>query len=103
MSENKERRNLVEEVEADKAEAELLKKSFKESTGLTWLWALLFGPIYFWVHGFVLMGFVVLIIAVATFGVGILAAPFIAYYAWGDRAKKKAENAVAVSRLSRRA
>jgi len=101
MSGKKDQRSLVEEVEADKAEAELLKESFKESTGLTWLWSLLFGPIYFWVHGFVLMGFVALVIAVATFGVGILAAPFLAYYAWGDRAKKKAENAVAVSKLRR--
>ena len=90
---------LVAEANADKAQAELLKDSFKESTGLTWLWSFLFGPIYFWVHGFIALGFVQLIISIATYGVGILAAPFLAYYAWNNRAKKKAENAIAVSKL----
>ncbi|MBM2320366.1 MULTISPECIES: hypothetical protein [Marivita] len=58
---------LIAEAKADKAQAELLKESFKESTGLTWLWSLLFGPIYFWVHGFIALGFVQLIVSIVTY------------------------------------
>ncbi|MEL7215896.1 MAG: hypothetical protein AAGJ96_08210 [Pseudomonadota bacterium] len=98
MSDSK-RPNLVAEAQADKAEVELLMATYNDSTGLTWLWALLFGPIYFWVHGFVALGFAQLALSIVTFGFGILAAPFLAYYAWRQRARKKAENAVAVSKL----
>ncbi|MCA0963285.1 hypothetical protein [Salipiger bermudensis] len=95
------KQSLVDEARADNAERDLLIETYKESTGLTWLWSLLFGPIYFWVHGFVGMGFIVLIVSIATFGIGILAAPFLAYYAWRKRAEKKASNMVAVSKLRR--
>lgn len=45
--------DLVAQAEGDMAEARQLAATFNESTGLSWLWAFLFGPIYFWVHGFV--------------------------------------------------
>ena len=96
-----ERPNLVAEAQADRAEADLLKDTFKESTGLTWLWALLFGPLYFWVHGFWGFGFIVLIISIPTLGLGLIAAPFLAYYAWSKKAEKKAENMVTVAKLRR--
>ncbi len=95
------RPDLVAEAEADRIEIEALKKAYKDSTGLTWLWSLLFGPIYFWVHGFIAMGFVIILICVPTYGVGILAAPFLAYHAWNRRATRKAEYAVAASKLRR--
>jgi hypothetical protein len=49
--------DLVEEVVADKAELELIAETYNESTGLSWLWAFIFGPIYFWVNGFVFSAF----------------------------------------------
>jgi hypothetical protein len=95
------RPDLVAEAKANKIEAKALKSTYKESTAWTWLWSLLFGPIYFWVHGFTAMGFAQLLIAISTFGIGMIAAPFLAYYCWDKRAAEKAENAVALSKLSR--
>lgn len=92
------KRNLVKEAEADQAETRQLAATFNESTGLSWLWAFLFGPIYFWVHGFVARGFVLLVICMVTLGFGILLAPFIVYPAWRKRAEAKARDLVAISR-----
>jgi len=89
---------LVSLAEGDKAEMRQLAATFNESTGLSWLWAFLFGALYFWVHGFVARGFVLLIITVCTFGFGALIAPFIVYPAWRKRAEAKARDMVAISR-----
>jgi|TARA_R100000935_G_scaffold55959_1_gene86619 hypothetical protein len=94
-------RSLVAEARADKAEAELLTDTFNESTGLTWLWSILFGPIYFWVHGFVGRGFVLLAICIVTLGFGVFFAPFLAYPGWKKRARRKAENMTLISRARR--
>lgn len=93
------RKDLVAEAAADKVEIQALKATYNEATGFSWFWALLFGPIYFWVHGFLAMGFVILLIAFFTYGVGLLSSPFFAYYCWSKRATEKAENAVALSKL----
>ncbi|WP_324754905.1 hypothetical protein [Roseovarius sp. Pro17] len=90
--------NLIAQAQADKAETALLTDTFNESTGLTWLWSLMFGPMYFWVHGFVGRGFLLFFLCLFTFGIGLLAAPFIAYPAWKKRARLKAENMTAISR-----
>ena len=90
--------DLVRIAEGDKAEMRQLAATFNDSTGLSWLWALLFGPIYFRVHGFVARGFILLGITVVTFGFGGLIAPFIAYPAWRKRAEAKARDMVAISR-----
>lgn len=94
-------RNLVAEAQADKAEVEILTDTFNESTGFTWLWSLLFGPLYFWVHGFVGRGFILLAICIVTIGFGVLLAPFLAYPAWKNRARRKAENMASISRAKR--
>lgn len=90
--------DLVAQAEGDMAEARQLAATFNESTGLSWLWALLFGPIYFWVHGFVGRGFALLGISILTLGLGLLLAPFIVYPAWRKRAEKKANDMVAISK-----
>lgn len=46
------RLRLRREAEASRAEARALAESFDDSTGLSWFWALLFGPLYYIVHGF---------------------------------------------------
>jgi hypothetical protein len=91
-------RDLVAQAEGDRAEARQLAATFNESTGLSWLWALLFGPLYFWVHGFVARGFVLLGISIITLGFGLLLAPFIVYPAWRKKAEQKANDLVAISR-----
>lgn len=94
-------KNLVLEAQADKAETDELTKTFDESTGFTWLWSILFGPLYFWVHGFVARGFVLLGICIVTLGFGVLIAPFMAYPAWKNKARAKAENLTSISRAKR--
>ncbi len=101
MSDN-ERPDLVTEAKVEKAEETLLIDVYKESTPLTWLWALLWGPFYLWFHGFVVLGIVQALISFPTFGAGNIVAPFLAYYAWRKRARLKAEMTVNVSKLRRR-
>jgi hypothetical protein len=80
--------NLAENVAADKAEIELIAETYDESTGLSWLWAFLFGPIYYWVNGFVARGFVVLLLNFII--IGFIISPFLAYPAWKKRSMAKA-------------
>lgn len=91
--------SLVAKAEAEAAESRQLAATFNESTGLSWLWALLFGPLYFWVHGFVARGFVLLGISLVTLGIGALLAPFIVYPAWRKRAETKARDIVTIARV----
>ena len=46
-----------------------LAESFNEKTSLTWLWSLLFGPLWFLVNGFIGWG-------LALFGLGVVIAVF---------------------------
>jgi len=80
--------NLVQDAAADKAEIELIAETYDESTGLSWLWAFIFGPIYFWVNGFVARGFVVLLLNFVI--IGFIVSPFLAYPAWKKRSLAKA-------------
>lgn len=61
-----------------------LAASIDQSTPLSWLWALIFGPAYFAVHGF--RGRALLVLALGFVVVGLLLAPFLAYQAWRERA-----------------
>jgi hypothetical protein len=90
--------NLVEDVIADKAEIELIAETYDESTGLSWLWAFLFGPLYFWVNGFVARGFVVLLLNFII--IGFLISPFLAYPAWKKRSMEKAKKLHMVNKAS---
>jgi hypothetical protein len=90
--------NLVTELTADKAEIELIAETYNESTGLSWLWAFLFGPLYFWVNGFVARGFVVLLLNLVF--IGFLIAPFLAYPAWRKRSMEKASKLHLVNKAS---
>lgn len=83
---------LTERVRVNQAKIEQLADSFNESTGLTWLWAFLFGPIYFAVHGFWSRAALILVLNFII--IGFLVSPFIAYPAWRNRAKEKAERAL---------
>ncbi len=90
--------NLAEQVVADKAEIELIAETYNESTGFIWLWAFLFGPIYFWVNGFVARGFVVLLLNLIV--IGFIVAPFLAYPAWRKRSMEKATKLHMVNKAS---
>lgn len=67
-----------------------------QSTKLSWLWALLFGPVYFAVHGF--WGRAVLIFILNFFIIGYFIAPFIVYPSWRERARRDALDYVTVAR-----
>jgi uncharacterized membrane protein len=62
---------------------------FNQSTGLTWLWSLLFGWIWFMWHGF--YGKAVLVLILQLTIIGYLIIPFIAYGAWRERAEADAK------------
>ncbi|MDT8856526.1 DUF2628 domain-containing protein [Paracoccaceae bacterium Fryx2] len=90
---------LIERIRINQARIDELSDSFNESTGLTWLWALVFGPIYFAVHGF--WSRAALIFVLNFLIIGFLIAPFIAYPAWRIRAKEKAERALLLDAAER--
>jgi len=92
--------SISDQIIADKAEIDLIADAHNDSTVLSWLWAFLFGPLYFWVHGFVGRGFVVLILNF--FIIGFIIAPFLAYPAWNARAQLKAKKLSALNKVSRR-
>ena len=75
------------------AKIETLAAQMNESTSLSWLWALFFGPLYFAFHGF--WGRAALVFALNFILIGFIVAPFLAYPAWRERAREKAERAIA--------
>lgn len=91
------RPTVVDRARSEEAEKRMLIRTYNGSTGLTWLWSILFGPLYFWVHGFVGRGFLLLGLCIVTMGFGIIAAPFLAYAGWKKQARLKAEDLVAIS------
>ncbi|PZX03791.1 DUF2628 domain-containing protein [Celeribacter halophilus] len=90
---------MQESIAAKLAQAEQLQKQYNESTKASWFWALLFGPIYFAVHGFWGRAVIVLVLNFAI--IGFIVAPFMAYPAWRARAEKKAQNAIQTAALMR--
>lgn len=76
----------IDEAVTREKEIEAVAAQMNESTGLTWLWAFLFGPIYFWVHGFVGAGFLAILTQIL-----IIVNPIMAYALWRKRARQKAE------------
>ena len=80
-------------IEQHQAKIDLMAPKLDESTSLSWLWAFLFGPIYFAAHGF--WGRAVLVLALNFVLIGFIVAPFLAYPAWRERAREKAERAIA--------
>jgi hypothetical protein len=64
-------------------------KEFDESTGASWFWALLFGPLYYIAHGFWKQA--VLVFILNLFIIGFIVSPFLAYPAWRERAKATAQ------------
>ena len=80
-------------IEQHTAKIETLAAKMDESTSLSWLWALLFSALYFAAHGF--WGRAVLVFALNFVLIGFIIAPFLAYPAWRERAREKAERAIA--------
>lgn len=90
--------DIVNQAKGNQAEIDLIAETYNESTGLSWLWAFLFGPLYFWVHGFVARGFVVLLLNFII--IGFLVSPFLAYPAWRKRAESRAIKMHAVTKAA---
>ena len=90
---------LQKEAAANKAEADVLADTFDDSTGVSWLWAFLFGPFYFAVHGF--WGRALIVFLLNFLIIGFFVAPFLAYPAWRGRAEKKAEKMLMVDSVRR--
>ncbi len=61
--------------EAQSAEVDLVSDQLNESTNASWLWAFLFGPIHFVVHGFWGRAAIVYVLDAAI--IGFLVPPFI--------------------------
>ena len=91
---------LRAQAELNRTEAALLSDSFDDSTRLSWLWALLFGPIYFAVHGF--WGRAVTVFFLNWIIIGFIVAPFLAYPAWRKRAQQQAEKMLTLDSLRNR-
>lgn len=72
-----------------------IEDKHNQSTSFSWLWALLFGPIYFAVHGF--WGRAGIVLLLNFFIIGFFVAPFLAYPAWRARARKEAERSILIS------
>ena len=92
--------NVVERTNTRLAEIDEVALSVNESTGLSWLWAFLFGPIYFAVHGF--WGRALLVFLLSFIIIGFLIAPFLAYPAWKGRARERAERLILIDRAGSR-
>lgn len=90
------RQRLRREARASRVEAAALADSFDESTGLSWFWALVFGPLYYLVHGFYARALVVLLLDLMV--IGFVLSPFLAYPAWRKRALGRAEAMLRVER-----
>lgn len=91
---------LASEATLEKAEVSLLAPSFDESTKASWLWAFLFGPIYYVAHGF--WGRALIVFALNFVVIGLIVSPFLAYPAWRARAEEKARNMLVVDKLRSR-
>lgn len=89
---------LAKEVNAYLAETKLLADELNESTGLSWLWALLFGPIWALTIGSGKYAGIMLLVWILTLGFGWITWPFFAYAAHRDVASKKAELMMAARR-----
>ena len=80
-------------IEQHQAKIDLMAPKLDESTSLSWLWALFFGPLYFAAHGFWSRAALVFVLNFAL--IGFIVAPFLSYPAWRERAREKAERAIA--------
>ena len=69
----------------------LTPDDFNESTGASWFWALLFGPLYYGWHGF--WGRAVLVLLLNFLIIGFVISPFLAYPAWRERAAARCHDA----------
>ena len=74
-----------------------LERQYDESTKLSWFWALLFGPIYFAVHGF--WGRAAFVLLLNFIIIGFFIAPFLAYPGWKKRARERARDTLLAASL----
>ncbi len=70
-------------------QTEALEKHYNESTGLSWLWAFCFGPIWFLYIGAGWWALGTLVASICTLGAAILVYPFLAYPAHRYVARRK--------------
>ena len=71
------------------AKVDALAEKLNESTGLSWLWAFLFGPIFFIVNGMYRHAAIIFLLNLVL--IGIIVAPFMAYPAHRAKARARAE------------
>jgi uncharacterized membrane protein YoaK (UPF0700 family) len=76
------------DVQTTKTATKLMSGNFDESTEASWIWAFLFGPVYFLVHGF--FGRAALLVFLNLILIGFVVAPFMVYPAWRKRAEERA-------------
>ena len=74
------------------AKIDLMAPKLDESTSLSWLWAFCFGPLYFAAHGFWSRAVLMLVLNFVL--IGFIIAPFLAYPAWRERARAKAQSMI---------
>ena len=81
---------LAYDREKQKAEIAALAATYDESTGLSWLWAFLFGPL--WALYIGNLKYAVIMFVLNLVLIGFVLNPFLAYAAHRDRAQRKAED-----------
>ena len=70
--------------------AKELAAQLDESTGLSWLWCFLFGPLWFIFIGSWKWAVIAIFAAIVTFGLSVIIMPFFAYVAHRDVAMAQA-------------
>ncbi|MEM9100455.1 MAG: hypothetical protein AAGC79_18265 [Pseudomonadota bacterium] len=89
---------LTDKVKYRQAQIDEIAETLTEATSISWLWAFLCGPLYFAFHGF--WGRAVLILCLNFLLIGFIIAPFLAYPAWRERAKERAERMLIIEGAS---
>lgn len=85
----------------DRAEIKALAKDLNESTRLSWLWAILFGPFYYAANGLWSQALVIFLLALVCAAAIPLLLPFVwiggglaVYSTWRGKAEKEARRAI---------
>lgn len=90
---------LKNDFALERADIDELAEGLDESTRWSWLWAFLFGAIYYARWGF--WGRAIIVFALNIVIIGFIISPFLVYPAWRSRAKEKARKVLLVDRIRR--
>jgi hypothetical protein len=89
--------DLTKLTQKKREQISLAAEVHNESTGASWFWALLFGPLYYARFGF--WGRAIIILALNFAYIGFIISPLIVYQAWRSRAYEIAKRDVLLTEI----